>query len=96
VRQWVPTALFIGGVLSLTTAVLVWWSADRSLGPAPEIHVSEGGSLSYCGYRPGQTSCDPPEVSTWTWTVIAALVTAGAAALAVGAVLAIRRRGADR
>jgi hypothetical protein len=83
-RRWFSVVL---GVAMLGASVVVWRVAVAALGPAPDVHRSPGGSMSYCGYRPGMTSCDPPELSRWTVAAIVVLAAAGVLLL-VGVVLA--------
>jgi hypothetical protein len=93
-KRWVRASLAVLGVALLGTALLVWWSAEQALGPAPEVHTSAGGGLSRCGYRPGLTSCDPPELSGGTIAVIVVLAVAGVGVLAAVVVDLVRARRA--
>ncbi|UOZ04881.1 hypothetical protein [Amycolatopsis sp. WQ 127309] len=93
VRQWSQLLLGVLGVVLLVCAGLTWWSAEQALGTAPATQSSTKGALSSCGYRPGLTSCDPPELSTATIVVIIALAVIGAALATVALVdLLLRRR----
>lgn len=93
-RQWVRALLGALGVVTLMFAGLVWWSADRALGPAPEIRSSTRGGLTSCGYRPGLMSCSPPSLATATVVVIVVLAAVGTGLLAVSPVGIVRRRSA--
>ncbi|WP_326834912.1 hypothetical protein VSH64_08285 [Amycolatopsis rhabdoformis] len=93
-RPWVRVLSGALGVVTLMVAGLVWWSADRALGPAPEIRSSTRGELTSCGYRPGLTSCDPPELATATVVVIVVLAAVGTGLAAVSLVGLVRRRSA--
>lgn len=88
-RRWVRVLTATVGVVLLGTALLVWRSAEQALGPAPEVHTSDRGGLSWCV---GLTSCDPPELSGGMVAVIVALVAAGVGVLAAVVVDVVRRR----
>jgi hypothetical protein len=76
-------------------ALVVWQAAEAALEPAPELDQSTGGGLTACGYRPGLTSCDPPELAGSTIALVVALTVVGAL-LIIGTVVSVVRRGARR
>jgi hypothetical protein len=88
-RRWARVVMATVGVALLATALLVWRLAEQALGPAPEVHTSDRGGMSWCV---GLTSCDPPELSGGTVAVIVALAVAGVGVLAAVVVNVVRRR----
>ncbi|MEV6877503.1 hypothetical protein [Amycolatopsis sp. NPDC051128] len=92
-RGWLWVSLVLSGVVLVAVAGLVWWSAERALGPAPEVVSSSRGGLSWCAYEHvGQLTCDPPQLTGGTVTMIVVLGVLGVALLAVGAAGLWRRR----
>ncbi|WP_276587806.1 hypothetical protein [Amycolatopsis iheyensis] len=86
-------SLVASGVVLLAAAGLVWWSAERALGEAPEVVTSSRGGLSWCAYeRAGQLTCDPPQLTDGTVTTVVALGVLGVVLLVVGVVGLVRRR----
>lgn len=88
-RRWVRLSAATAGGVLLAAALVVWFSAERALGPAPVVHTSADGGMSWCV---ALTSCDPPELAGGTVVVIVALAVAGVGALATVAVDVVRRR----
>ncbi|SEF23535.1 hypothetical protein SAMN05421837_102233 [Amycolatopsis pretoriensis] len=92
-RGWLRVFLAVSGVVLMAAAGLVWWSAERALGAAPEVVSSPRGGLSWCAYeRVGQLTCDPPQLTGGTVTVIVAFGGLGAASAAAAAASLLRRR----
>lgn len=91
-RRWVHALAAAVGVVLIGVAVLVWWTAEQALPPAPKVHWSSQGGMSRCEGAP--VSCEPPVIPTGTVAVIVVLAVAGVALVAAVLVDAARRRGA--
>ncbi|GAA2999160.1 hypothetical protein LV75_003311 [Actinokineospora diospyrosa] len=92
VRRWVLALTAAIGVVLVSFAVLVWYLAEQALGPAPEVRTSSPAGMSACGYQPGVTGCDPPELSAGTLALIALLAMGGVGALTAVVVDMVRCR----
>jgi hypothetical protein len=88
-RRWLRLSMTAAGVVLLGVALLVWRLAEDALGPAPVVHTSDKGGMSWCV---GLTSCDPPELSGGTVAVIVVLAVAGVGVLAAVVVDVVRGR----
>lgn len=88
--QWTRTLLAAAGAVLIGVALLVWWTAEQALPPAPEVQWSSEGGMSQCL---GERSCDPPALPDQTVTTIAVLAGLGVVLIALVLIdVALRRR----
>ena len=77
------------GVALIGAALLVWWTAEQALPPAPKMQRSLGGAMYQC-----EGSCDPPAINGGTVAAVLVLAVMGGALVAAVVVDVVRRRQA--